>query len=220
MGCWKSKAKSQFDGWSGKYDRSILQRIFFRPSHDKLIETLSLRPNTAVLDVGCGTGRFLARMLEANPSIAATGLDLSSGMIEQAQTNLEAFGNRVCLIRGDSEKLPFGDNAFDAVTCVHSFHHYPHQGRVLREMHRVLKPGGQLVIVDANRDSWWGWLVFDGVVRTIEGLIHHCSAQQFEGLFESAGFEEIAQARSGRLAPFLVTSAIRDGAVEKTRRAA
>lgn len=207
MGCWKTNAKNQFDSWSRGYDRSILQKIFFRPSHDKLLAVAKLKPGCRVLDIGCGTGLFARRLVTERSDIEVVGLDLSEGMLSKARTNCSGF-DRIRLVQGDSEQLPFDDSSFDVVTCVHSFHHYPHQDQVVREMYRVLRPDGQLLIVDGNRDQWWGWLVFDLVVTTIEGMVHHCSRKQFSALYEAAGLEVGEPVRGGWLAPFLVMEGI------------
>lgn len=205
MGCWKTNAKSQFDHWSGSYDQSVLQRLFFRPSHEKLLSVAHIPAKARILDVGCGTGQFAFRLLAANPAATLVGLDLSECMLAQAATNCARCADRLTLVHGDSEHMPFADGTFDVITCIHSFHHYPHQAAVLREMRRVLKPGGELLILDADRDGWWGWFVYDWVVKSIEGLVHHCSARQFRELFRGAGFAEIRQIRAGGVAPFLIT---------------
>jgi ubiquinone/menaquinone biosynthesis C-methylase UbiE len=203
MACWKSNAKKQFDSWSRGYDRSILQKIFFKPSHDKLLSIAKIQEGSRILDIGCGTGLFARRIAVEYPNVEVVGLDLSEGMLLKARANCAGL-DQIRLVQGDSEHLPFESNSFDLVTCVHSFHHYPHQALVVREMFRVLKPDGQLLIVDGNRDQWWGWLVFDLVVTTIEGMVHHCSAKQFASLYEAAGIEVGPGTKGGWLAPFLV----------------
>lgn len=205
MGCWKTKAQSQFDSWSGSYDRSVLQRLFFRPSHDLILENINVSRGSRVLDVGCGTGLFARRIAMEYPGVDVVGLDLSPGMLRIAQENCKDVGDSVQFVEGDSEHLPFDDDTFDVITCVHSFHHYPHKQNVLAEMQRVLRPGGRACIVDGNRDGWWGYLVFDWVVTTIEGLVHHCSGREFHRLYTEAGFDEVQQYGGGHLAPFLLT---------------
>lgn len=204
MESWKTLAKNEFDRWSASYNQSILQRIFFGPSHRKVLENVYVPPDAAVLDVGCGTGLFASKVLDANPNAHVTGLDLSVGMLEKAESLKKIYPGRFTAVHGDSEHLPFDDGSFDVVTCIHSFHHYPNQIKVLREMHRVLRPNGELVIVDADRDWWWGWLVFDVVVATIEGGVHHCSRDEFHRFFSVMGFVNVRQTRSGWLAPFLM----------------
>lgn len=73
------------------------------------------------------------------------GIDLSEKMLHVAKSKLP---EQVKLLLGDSEALPFSDNTFDVVYCNDSFHHYPAPMNVLREVHRVLKPGGTFLIGD------------------------------------------------------------------------
>lgn len=220
MTTWQENAKKEFDTWSRSYDRSVLQRIFFRLSHDLIFKHGTFPRGGRVLDVGCGTGLFAGRIASEHPDVTVTGLDISEGMLVNARKNCASFGDRIELIQGDAEKLPFEDNSFDVLTCVHSFHHYPHQGRVLSEMFRVLKPDGELLLVDAWRDGPWGYVIFDWIVTTIEGMVHHCSAKEFRTLYQSAGFTGVEQHRGGHVAPFLLTKGCAHKVAATVRRAA
>jgi ubiquinone/menaquinone biosynthesis C-methylase UbiE len=197
-------ARLEFDRWSTHYDRTLLQRWFFKPSHHMLLEALS-PDDRRVLDIGCGTGQFAARVLGQFPHAHVWGLDLSDGMLHQGQDRSRLAGGRLHLVQGDSERLPFGDDSFDAVTCTHSFHHYPHQERVLAEMHRVLRPGGRLLIIDGDRDRLWGWFLFNVVVVLMEGPVRHLKARAFRQLYQRAGFDVVSQHRRRGLLPFLMT---------------
>jgi ubiquinone/menaquinone biosynthesis C-methylase UbiE len=206
MVCWKAKAKQQFDAWSSSYDASILQRWFFGPSHAKLLAACAVPDRARVLDIGCGTGLFARKLLTTHPTATVVGLDLSESMLDRARVNCSDVSDRLVLVHGDSEKLPFADSSFDLVTCIHSFHHYPNHENVLREMHRVSKPNGQVLIIDGDRDGWLGWLIYDWVVATIEGAVHHCSASEFCDLLGRTGFHQVGQERCG-LVPLLLTHA-------------
>ena len=111
-------------------------------------------------------------------------------------------------IQGDSERLPFDDGTFDVVTCANSFHHYPHQQQAVAEMHRVLRPGGRLMLIDGYRDGLWGRFIYDGCVATIEGGVHHCSRAQMRELFDAAGFLKTDQIVHRGPAPFLLTEGV------------
>jgi ubiquinone/menaquinone biosynthesis C-methylase UbiE len=92
------------------------------------------------------------------------------------------------------------------ITCSNSFHHYPHQDKVLREMFRVLKPGGRVVIIDGFRDNVIGWFIFDFLVTKVEKSVHHCSALEMLHELGSAGYTEIEQEKFGYWVPVLVTT--------------
>ncbi len=198
-----SAALAEFDRWSRSYDRSVLQRFFFGPSHDLLLN--NFRPeDQRILDIGCGTGLFAVRALERFSDARVWGFDLSSKMLEHSSVRGRSH-HRLHLVRGDSGKLPFRDNSFDVITCSHSFHHYPDQQAAVAEMYRVLRPGGRLMIVDGDRDHWWGWFIFDVVVTLAEGAVHHCSARRFRELYRQAGFGQVRHLHRGGPAPFVLT---------------
>jgi ubiquinone/menaquinone biosynthesis C-methylase UbiE len=207
----KAQASREFDCWSEHYDRSILQWLLFGPSHRALLERMRCplgdRPST-ILDVGCGTGVFAAMVRSTFPLATIWGVDLVASMLSRGRERRPSPPGRVALVQGDSERLPFPAGAFDVVTCSNSFHHYPDQGRAVAEMHRVLKPGGRLLLVDGCRDGWWGWLIYDVCVAGVEGDVLHASARRVRDLFERAGFVETAQQVHRGPAPFLLTEGV------------
>ena len=104
-------------------------------------------PAPLVLDVATGTGRlpyFLLQEPEFNGRVI--GLDASAGMLAQAQVKLAPFGDRAALVRQSALDLPFGDATFAAVTCLEALEFLPDDAAALREMARVLRPGGVLLV--------------------------------------------------------------------------
>jgi SAM-dependent methyltransferase len=136
------------------------------------------------------------------------GVDLTAGMLERGRDRWRALAGPVSPVQGDSERLPFAGGAFDVVTCSNSFHHYPHQGRAVAEMRRVLAPGGALLLVDGYRDDPYGWFIYDVCVATVEGHVHHASRKRVRRLMAEAGFAEVRQKVHYGLAPFLLTEAV------------
>ena len=111
---------------------------------------LAGRAGGRLLDIGCGTGRFL-RAVKANyPRLCVTGLDLSPYYLSLATGELAPW-SRVRLTQGAAEAMPFADAEFDAVTAIYLFHELPAPVRraVMAEIRRVLKPDGALIIVDS-----------------------------------------------------------------------
>jgi ubiquinone/menaquinone biosynthesis C-methylase UbiE len=214
-------AKREFDAWSKSYDRTLLQHLFFEPAHDLLLGMIGPR-DQKVLDIGCGTGRFAARVLDRFARTRVWGLDLSDGMLEQGRSRCESASGRLHLVQASSERLPFADNSFDVVTCTHSFHHYPDQKQAIAEMFRVLRPGGRLLLVDGDRDRLWGRLLFDVFVVLMEGPVRHLSGRAFRELYSSAGFDNVCQLRRGGLLPFLlnVGQAAKPASISQGRRLA
>ena len=214
-------ARKEFDSWSRHYDRSLLQSFFFQPAHRMLIDYLQ-PSDRRILDIGSGTGVFAERVLARHSETQVWGLDLSAGMLGRCCMRAQVPGDRLHLVQGDSQRLPFQDNAFDVVTCTHSFHHYPRQELVVAEMCRVLRPGGRLFIIDGDRDRWWGQLFFDVLVVLLEGPVRHLTSQALRELYRDAGFANISQRRRGGPLPFLLTTgqAAKTSRVVRSRQAA
>jgi ubiquinone/menaquinone biosynthesis C-methylase UbiE len=103
-----------------------------------------------LLDVGCGTGRFLDQVKQAWPRLPVLGLDLSEAYVGEAKRHLRRW-SRVNLAVGNGESIPLADATQDAVTCIFTVHELPPKVRrtVLREFARVLKPGGRVILVDS-----------------------------------------------------------------------
>ncbi|HKS89004.1 MAG TPA: methyltransferase domain-containing protein [Stellaceae bacterium] len=103
-----------------------------------------------LLDIGCGTGAFLAEVKRNHPRLAVTGLDLSEPYLRVARRRLAAW-SRVALVEGAAEAMPFAADQFDIACCVYLFHELPPAVRraVVGEIRRVLKPDGRLVFVDS-----------------------------------------------------------------------
>ncbi|HEY2387664.1 MAG TPA: methyltransferase domain-containing protein [Candidatus Binatia bacterium] len=114
-----------------------------------------------LLDVACGTGRTLAQLAVAQPRLRLTGLDLSPYYLQEARRVLADVAD-VSLVAENAEHMPFRNAFFDVLTSVHLFHELPRPARraVLAEMHRVLRPGGLLVIEDSAQLAESGELAF------------------------------------------------------------
>jgi ubiquinone/menaquinone biosynthesis C-methylase UbiE len=112
---------------------------------------LRLEPADRVLDVGCGTGALLRRLATSHPAERLSGVDPVPEMLAVARRGLPPA---VRLAAGWAEGLPFESGRFDAVVSCNVFHYIRQPLAALREMNRVLRPGGQLVITDWCDDYW------------------------------------------------------------------
>jgi ubiquinone/menaquinone biosynthesis C-methylase UbiE len=103
-----------------------------------------------LLEVACGTGRTLHQLARAHPAMRLWGIDLSPAYVRLARRRL-ADVDEVALAVENAEVLPFADATFDAAASVYLFHELPRNARrnVVRELHRVVRPGGLVVIEDS-----------------------------------------------------------------------
>lgn len=118
------------------------------------LETLNLQPGQGVLDLGCGMGdlsRDLARYVA--PGGAVTGVDFSEAMVAEALRRQGSSRLPVMFEQGDAAHLRFDSGSFDACWTERMLCHVPDVGTVLSEIARVLRPGGQVLIVDADTDA-------------------------------------------------------------------
>lgn len=168
----------RFDNWSEHYDRSPLQRLLFDSVQSQTLAVAGriTTPIGSVLDLGCGTGRLLKRLAQAYPRASTMGIDPAPGMVRVARRQgLEAAV-------GTAEALPLPDRSFDLVVTTMSFHHWQDQAAGLAEIHRVLTPGGHLLLVDATT-TWWLRPLF--VAVGMHGRFH--TRRDLDRMFTAAG---------------------------------
>ncbi len=150
-----------------------------------------------LLDVACGTGRFLRAARLAYPAMKLSGLDLSRPYLDEARRHLTGL-RPVEWLAANAEAIPLPDASQDIVTTVFLFHELPPdvRRRVAREMARVLKPGGLLVFIDSLQiGDKPGW---DGLLEAFPARFHepyyrHYAIDDLDGVFNDAGLEADAQ---------------------------
>ena len=103
-----------------------------------------------MLDVGTGPGRLPVEIARRSPQVWVTGLDVSARMIEAAKAAIEP-GQQVIAEVGDVARLPYRDGSVDLVVSTLSQHHWPDRPAAVRELARVLAPGGRIWIYDLRR---------------------------------------------------------------------
>jgi ubiquinone/menaquinone biosynthesis C-methylase UbiE len=140
----------QFDRWALRYERSKWQWLHFDRVHGRAFNLAGrfASPNT-ILDVGCGTGRLLRAARERWPSARLVGVDPSAGMV-RAGTALTPAELHVA----GAEEMPLPDRSIDLAFSTIAFHHWSDPERGLREVARVLRPGGGFILVDNLGPQW------------------------------------------------------------------
>lgn len=174
-----------------------------------VLQLLRARRGDTILDIGCGNARDIISILRASATVV--GVDLSQGMIDQARQDLASAGyHDVRLEVGDATRLRFPAESFESILCSEVIEHISNTDQAVSEMHRVLKPGGRLIISTPNRRSWYG---FDRYVlwsRILRRKWNHPfdnwrTMRELSSLLERHGFEMVSQRTVCYLPGFLLT---------------
>jgi len=180
--------EARWDKWAETVDGKSLKYDYLRSAQLGVISLLNLKENVCMLDIGCGTGWALgqvANLIDGKGTFY--GVDLSEKMIKKAKDNFKGREN-FHFVKANAEEIPLEDNQFDIIICTNSFHHYFHQEKALREMHRLLKPQGKVYILDPTVDIW--------IAKGLAKIFHlfdrdHVklhSTKEFEKMITGAGF--------------------------------
>jgi len=176
----RADSVQDFNRWSSTYEDSWLQRYYFDYVHQGVLNLVNSESAiTSILDVGCGTGRFLRKIRERYPNAQLIGVDPAEGMIEKARQLMTS----ATFFIGPAESLPLPDASVDLALSTMSFHHWSDQLQGIREIKRVLSPNGQFLLAVTSglilsRFVCHGQMQNSGAVRT---------------MFEQAGLEVRAQ---------------------------
>jgi demethylmenaquinone methyltransferase/2-methoxy-6-polyprenyl-1,4-benzoquinol methylase len=141
------EVSGMFDGVARHYDRtnaimSVGNAALWRAA---TVRAVNAQPGERILDVAAGTGTSSAAL--AHRGAAVVALDFSAGMIAEGRRR----NPKLEFVEGDAERLPFGDDEFDAVTISFGLRNVEHPKVALAEMYRVLKPGGRLVVCEFSK---------------------------------------------------------------------
>lgn len=112
--------------------------------YDFTLDTIRLTHNESILEIGFGNGRFFDKIFSVAKNLKISGLDFSPDMVKEATNNNPSTINtgKLTLRFGSSDKIPFADNSFDKVFCINVIYFWEKPADHLKEIHRVLKPGG------------------------------------------------------------------------------
>lgn len=149
----KEQVAKMFDNISGGYD-GLNRVISFGIDvkwRKKVLKLVSAKKPETVLDIATGTGD-LAILMTQSGAKKITGVDISEGMLEVGRKKIAAknLSDKIEMLLGDSENLPFADNSFDAITVGFGIRNFETLEKGLAEILRVLKPGGIFVILETS----------------------------------------------------------------------
>lgn len=184
--------RAEFNQWALEGRGEEMERDHLGVAR-QVIERMALKPGERVLDLGCGTGwvtRLLAQAVEGGQGGQgmAAGVDLSEDMIARARAASREVEN-VLFVAGSAAEIPWREEYFDRIFSLESFYYHPDQEAVLRELHRVLVPGGLLYIAislyNENPHSL-GW------VDQLKVPVQVRSEAEYERMLLAQGFADVA----------------------------
>lgn len=132
------------DGWAGRLFGVVMERLNM-PNYRIALEMLAPQPGEAILEIGFGTGKMLELLANAAPGLSLAGVEPAPAML--ARTQKRTALSSADLHLGTNFPLPFTDASFDAVCALNSFQFWPDPEQGVREVIRVLKPQGRLVLM-------------------------------------------------------------------------
>ncbi|BBI33195.1 demethylmenaquinone methyltransferase [Cohnella abietis] len=117
---------------------------------------MDVKPGQTSLDLCCGTCDWTLSLAKASDKGKTIGLDFSRNMLDIGQAKIDklGMGNQITLVQGDAMDLPFEDNTFDFVTIGFGLRNIPDIVKTLKEMKRVVKPGGKIVCLELSKPTW------------------------------------------------------------------
>ncbi|HEV2914015.1 MAG TPA: class I SAM-dependent methyltransferase [Pyrinomonadaceae bacterium] len=186
----EERLRLEFNDWARAGRCESMERAH-RPTGEQAIARMNVGKGSRVLDLGCGSG-WATRLLagQAVDGIVI-GIDISDEMIERARKLSADYGN-VEFRLASAERLPFEDDYFSHAFSMESLYYYADIAAALREVHRVLEPGGLFVtVVDLYEEN-------EPSHQWIEQLnvpISFLSIAQYRALFEEAGFSNVLDER-------------------------
>ncbi|NLI68765.1 MAG: demethylmenaquinone methyltransferase [Bacilli bacterium] len=201
----RERVHNVFQNISDHYDKmnSIISFNRHRAWRKDVMKRMKVERGKKALDVCTGTGDWALALAEAvGDKGNVIGLDFSENMLKVAEEKLAKTSlKNVSFINGDAMDLPFPDNSFDYVTIGFGLRNVPDYKRVLKEMHRVCKPGGQVVCLETSQPTLFGYrqlyYFYFQHIMPLFGKIFAKSYDEYAWLNESArefpGKEELKE---------------------------
>lgn len=189
----KEQLTQMFDKISENYDGlnrviSLGRDVRWRR---KVVRIVNEKSPASILDIATGTGDLAIELAKTNAS-RIVGLDISMGMLDigKKKVRQKALAERIDMVVGDSEALPFGDGSFDAITVAFGVRNFENLEKGLSEILRVLKPGGILVVLETSvPDNWFyrqGYNIYARNLLPLIGRLFSKDRSAYNYLSESA----------------------------------
>ncbi len=189
----KEQVAQMFDNISENYDglNRVISLGIDVKWRKKVIAIIGKKKPKQILDIATGTGDLVLMMANLNPD-RIVGLDISSGMLEVGKQKIAKanLSDKIEMIVGDSEEMPFDDATFDAITVSFGVRNFANLAKGIREIARVLKPDGVLVILETSNPTKFpfkqGYKLFTNIFLPVVGKLFSKDKDAYSYLSESA----------------------------------
>lgn len=145
-----------FQEVADKYDswfRTQHGNYVYRHEHELINQIMSVQPGMVVADIGCGTGIYTLELCATGARVV--GVDISPEMLAIAAEKNKKWQDNVSFVQADAASLPFDSESFDMVISITAMEFFDDPSQCLREMYRILRPGGSMVVATLNSLSLW-----------------------------------------------------------------
>jgi ubiquinone/menaquinone biosynthesis C-methylase UbiE len=185
------------EGWGGRF-MLVSMNIGHSAISNWGLRQLAIGPQDQILDIGCGGGKNIARMLKRAPGGRVCGLDYAGASVKKSRSlNRKAVAaGRAEVRQGSVSKNPWPDNSFDTVTAFETVYFWPDFVNDLREIRRVLKPGGLLFICNEMNKPDQGEAPYQFWIKTLD--LKTYSGADFQNYLTEAGFTGIKITPKGK----------------------
>lgn len=182
--------RKEFNAWADEGKGESMEKEH-RPIVEPALALMRFAPNENILDVGCGGGWLVRELASRVPQGRVVGMDLSDEMLARARRNSVNTPNAEFML-GSVDAIPRDANSFDRVISVESSYYWPDPAAGIREIFRVLRPGGSAwILINYYRDNpychQWG--------KILKIPAHLLFAEEWAELFRKAGFTDVAHRR-------------------------
>ena len=209
----KEQVTQMFDNISGNYDdlNRVISLGIDVKWRKKVVALVAEKNPENILDIATGTGD-LAILMTSTLAKKIVGLDLSVGMLEVGKKKIatQNLSDKIEMVVGDSENIPFPDNYFDRVSVAFGLRNMTHKDQALSEMRRVLKPGGKLLVLEFSKVAsplqkpydvysfkvlpWLGQKIAndaDSYRYLAESIRMHPDQETLKGMMQEVGFDQV-----------------------------
>jgi demethylmenaquinone methyltransferase / 2-methoxy-6-polyprenyl-1,4-benzoquinol methylase len=211
----KSHVHGVFERIAPKYDlmNDLISFRRHKAWRKVTMKKMNVQEGQTALDLCCGTCDWTIALADASKTGKLVGLDFSQNMLDVGALKINKLGldKQITLVQGNAMSLPFEDHSFDFVTIGFGLRNVPDYLQVLKEMRRVVKPGGQVVCLEVSKPTWQPFkamynLYFERILPVMgkvvaksfqeykwlpESLKMFPGRQQLAELFEEAGLEQV-----------------------------